>query len=98
MSEKCWMQVRSRRTIMIGATALVLSGGLYVIALNSHAAQAEFVRQQRDRVTKESHAYCEKWGFLAGTDEYRGCIADLRDIRKREARRVLDEDLGSSGL
>lgn len=79
---------------MIGGAALLSSGLFYALALNLHAAQAELLHQQSDRIAAESRGYCEKWGFSEGTERYRGCVLDLRDIRKHEARRVQDDYFG----
>jgi len=84
----------SIRTLIGAAAALLASAAIYALGLNLHAAQDELLRRQSIQIADESRAYCQKWGFPAGTEQHRGCVVDLGDIRRHEARRAQDDALG----
>jgi hypothetical protein len=76
-----------------------LGGAAFCIALaaavaHAPAARALAERAQAEQIEQENFAFCAKYNMPAGTDAYRGCADDLREVRNREdARRRQEFDL-----
>jgi hypothetical protein len=49
--------------------------------------------QQIQEIAAENRHYCEKWGFLVGTDKHTACTLDLQELRAKIEQRASDSVL-----
>jgi hypothetical protein len=55
--------------------------------------QAQRQVQQIQETATENRQYCEKWGFLVGTDKHNACTLDLQELRAKIEQRASDSVL-----
>jgi hypothetical protein len=55
--------------------------------------QAQMEVQRIQEIAAENRQYCEKWGFLVGTDKHAACTLDLRELRAKIEQRATESVL-----
>ena len=54
-------------------------------------ARAAIQQQRNAEMAAESHALCQKWGMLSGTEKFDECLVDIQTVRERQAKRIMDD-------
>lgn len=55
--------------------------------------RAKYQATRALEIASENDFYCRKWGMAPGNANYRDCVFDLQELRKKVERRIDDESL-----
>lgn len=63
------------------------------VAPDMHAIQTRQQSILNAKISAENDHYCRRWGFTAGTTEYRSCLDDLWQLRQSIADQAAQDSL-----
>jgi hypothetical protein len=72
--------------------ALIIYFSLFTLP-KIRQAKAQLGVQRIQEIAAENMRYCEKWGFLAGTDKHTACMLDLQELRAKIEQHASDSVL-----